>query len=61
MKEDRLVNFEPDKLEKIRFTKREINDGILRNISWLQGSANNTGSFPLGHFTVAHSYFPKMM
>lgn len=44
MKEDRLVNFEPDKLEKIRwiFTKREINGGILRNISWLQGSANNT-------------------
>lgn len=47
MKEDRPVNFEPDKSEKIGwiFTKREINGGIVRNISWLQGSGNNTGSF----------------
>jgi len=47
VKEDRLVNFEPDKLEKIRwiFAKWEINGGKVRNISWLQGSANNTGSF----------------
>lgn len=53
----------PTSWEKIRwiFTKGEIYGGIVRDISWLQGSANKTGSFPLGHLTVPQSYFPKMM